>query len=66
MNKSMTTVLLSVLAGGLTAPSGGIPYALKGPGRHNPRFGCHEIFHVLILLGSAAMFLMVATVVLPA
>lgn len=55
-----------LLAGGLIYTVGGVLYALKWPGRHNPRFGCHEIFHVLILLGSAAMFLMVATVVLPA
>jgi len=35
---------------------GGILYAVKWPGRDNPRFGCHEIFHVFILLGSTAHF----------
>ena len=35
---------------------GGVLYAVKWPGRNNPRFGCHEIFHVFILLGSMCHF----------
>ncbi len=31
---------------------GGVLYALKWPGRSNPHFGCHEIFHIFILAGS--------------
>ena len=37
---------------------GGVLYAVKWPGRNNPRFGCHEIFHVFILLGSFCHFAM--------
>ena len=37
---------------------GGVLYAVKWPGRNNPRFGCHEIFHVFILLGSICHFVM--------
>ena len=49
---------LWLLAGGLLYTVGGVLYAVKWPGRHNPRFGCHEIFHVFILLGSIAHFVM--------
>ena len=51
--------------GGVLYTVGGILYALKWPGRNNPRFGCHEIFHVFIVLGSIAHFLMVYRVLLP-
>ena len=44
---------------------GGVLYAVKWPGRDNPRFGCHEIFHVFILLGSAAHYAMMYTAILP-
>ena len=40
-------------------------YALKRPGRNNPRFGCHEIFHVFIVLGSIAHFMLIYRVILP-
>ena len=53
-----------LLAGGLLYTIGGILYAVKWPGRNNPRFGCHEIFHVFILLGSVAHFVMMEQVVL--
>lgn len=46
-----------LVAGGILYSVGGVLYALKWPGRDNPRFGCHEIFHVFIVLGSAAHFL---------
>lgn len=49
---------LWLLAGGLLYTVGGVLYAVKWPGRHNPNFGCHEIFHVFILLGSIAHFVM--------
>ena len=45
-----------LLAGGLLYTAGGVLYAVKWPGRSNPRFGCHEIFHVFILLGSICHF----------
>ena len=47
-----------LLAGGLLYTVGGVLYAVKWPGRNNPRFGCHEIFHVFILLGSVCHFLL--------
>ena len=51
--------LFWLLLGGLLYTAGGVLYALKWPGRNNPRFGCHEIFHVFIVLGSAAHFMLV-------
>ncbi len=47
-----------LLAGGLLYTVGGVLYAVKWPGRNNPRFGCHEIFHVFIVLGSVCHFMM--------
>ena len=54
-----------LLAGGVLYTIGGVLYALKWPGRDNPRFGCHEVFHVVIVLGSAAHFVMMYKVLLP-
>ena len=53
-----------LLAGGVLYTVGGVLYAVKWPGRNNPRFGCHEIFHVFILLGSIAHFVMMYQVAL--
>jgi hemolysin III len=53
-----------LVLGGLLYTVGGVSYALKWPGRDNPRFGCHEIFHVFIILGSIAHFAMIYRVVL--
>ncbi len=53
-----------LLAGGLMYTIGGVLYAVKWPGRNNPRFGCHEIFHVFILLGSICHFFMMYDVIL--
>ena len=53
-----------LLAGGLLYTVGGVLYAVKWPGRDNPRFGCHEIFHVFILLGSIAHFVLMCRVAL--
>ena len=50
------TGLFWVLGGGILYTIGGVLYAVKWPGRNNPRFGCHEIFHVFILLGSVFHF----------
>ena len=47
-----------LFSGGILYTVGGVLYALKWPGRDNPRFGCHEIFHVFILLGSVCHFAM--------
>ncbi len=53
-----------LLTGGLLYTVGGVLYAVKWPLRDSPRFGCHEIFHVFILLGSIAHFVMMYRVVL--
>ena len=52
-----------LLLGGILYTAGGVLYTLKWPGRSNPRFGCHEIFHVFILLGSLAHFLLMYRVI---
>ena len=48
-----------LLAGGILYSIGGVLYALKWPGRNNQYFGCHEIFHVFIVLGSVCHFVMI-------
>ena len=53
-----------LLLGGILYSVGGVLYAVKWPGRNNPRFGCHEIFHLFILLGSIAHFVLMDTVIL--
>jgi len=52
-----------LLLGGILYSIGGILYALKWPGRNNRYFGCHEIFHVFILLGSISHFIMICRLV---
>lgn len=52
-----------LLAGGLLYTVGGVLYAVKWPGRNNPRFGCHEVFHVFILLGSVCHFALMYQVI---
>lgn len=58
-----TAGFLWLLAGGLLYTIGGVLYAVKWPGRKNPRFGCHEIFHVFILLGSLCHFVLMYQIV---
>jgi len=52
-----------LLGGGVAYTLGGVLYALKWPGRNNTHFGCHEIFHVFIMLGSFAHFMMMYRVI---
>lgn len=47
-----------LVAGGVLYTVGGVLYAVKWPGRDNPRFGCHEIFHLFILAGSLCHFIL--------
>lgn len=54
---------LWLLAGGILYTVGGVLYAVKWPGRNNPRFGCHEIFHVFILLGSVCHFFLMYQII---
>lgn len=56
--------LLALVLGGVLYTVGGVLYAVKWPGRNNPRFGCHEIFHVFILLGSVCHFVMMVLLAL--
>ena len=64
ISKALPTLGMACLVlGGVLYSVGGILYAVKWPGRNNPRFGCHEIFHVFILLGSLAHFLMMYLVI---
>lgn len=58
-----TSGFVWLLAGGLSYTVGGVLYAVKWPGRNNPRFGCHEIFHLFILLGSIFHFILMYEVV---
>ena len=58
-----STGLFWLVLGGLLYTVGGVSYALKWPGRNNPRFGCHEIFHVFIVLGSLAHYLLMYRVI---
>ena len=55
--------LLWLLLGGVLYTVGGVFYALKWPGRNNPKFGFHEIFHVLIILGSICHFLLMYRII---
>ena len=55
--------LFWLLLGGILYTIGGVFYALKWPGQDNPHFGCHEIFHVFIVLGSVAHFMLMYHVV---
>jgi len=50
--------MIWLISGGVLYTVGGVLYAVKWPGRNNPRFGCHEIFHVFILLGSLCHYFM--------
>ncbi len=54
-----------LLGGGILYTIGGVLYALKWPGKDNIHFGCHEIFHLFILLGSTVHFLMIFLIILP-
>lgn len=52
-----------LVLGGLLYTAGGVLYAVKWPGRDNPRFGCHEVFHLFILAGSVCHFVLMYRVV---
>lgn len=59
LSKSLSVIPMSCLViGGIFYTIGGIMYALKWPCRNNINFGCHEIFHIFILLGSVSHFVM--------
>ena len=51
-----------MMAGGVAYTVGGAMYALKWPLKDHARFGCHEVFHLFVLLGSACFVLMMGAV----
>lgn len=48
-----------LLTGGVAYTVGGVCYGLKVPRFHGKWFGAHEFFHVLILIGSIAHYVMI-------
>ena len=53
------SAIIWLVTGGLFYTLGGIIYALKKPNFIPKWLGFHELFHILIILGSASHFLMV-------
>ena len=51
--------LVWLLAGGLMYTAGGIIYAVKKPDLFPGWLGFHEIFHIFVILGSAAHYVMI-------
>lgn len=54
-----TLPFLMLAVGGFFYTLGGVIYALRWPGKNSPKFGFHEWFHVLVLLGSLSHYIMV-------
>jgi len=54
-----------ILAGGLSYTVGAIIYAMKRPWPFPRIFSYHEIFHVLVILGSALHFAAIYSIALP-
>ena len=46
-----------MLAGGIVYTLGGLSYALKWPLKEHAVFGCHEVFHIFVLLGSVCFYI---------
>lgn len=53
-----------MLTGGALYTVGGVMYGLKWPLRNAEKFGCHEVFHIFIMLGSACFVMLMANVVM--
>lgn len=47
---------LWMMAGAAAYTVGGVMYAFKWPLKHHAKFGCHEIFHLFVLLGSVCFY----------
>ncbi|MDR3086130.1 MAG: hemolysin III family protein [Christensenellaceae bacterium] len=59
LSRALSAPVLWLLgAGGAFYTSGAVMYALRRPGRENPRFGFHEVFHVFVIGGSVCHFVM--------
>lgn len=64
INNTSLTQLVWLLLGGVIYTVGGIVYAIKTPAvqafnQRHEFFGTHEIFHVLVMLGSICHFIMI-------
>ena len=57
--------LMWLVAGGVAYSVGAIIYATQRPDPFPARFGFHEIFHLFVLGGSAAHFVLMASYILP-
>jgi hemolysin III len=57
--------LILLLAGGIAYSAGAVIYAAKWPRRNARNFGFHELFHILILIGSLCHFLMMYIYLIP-
>ena len=59
LNALPREAFLWLLAGGLFYTVGGVIYAMKFPVFHNrfQYFGCHELFHVFVMVGSLCHFI---------
>ncbi|MEA4814998.1 MAG: hemolysin III family protein [Oscillospiraceae bacterium] len=53
-----------MLTGGALYTVGGVMYGLKWPLKNAEKFGCHEVFHVFIMLGSVCFAMLMANVVM--
>ena len=53
-----------MLLGAAAYTVGGVLYAVKWPLKDHAKFGCHEIFHVFVLLGSVCFFQMMCAIFL--
>lgn len=55
-----TTALVLLIGGGVLYSIGAIVYTKKAPAKKNWSFGYHEVFHLFVMLGTAAHFLMIS------
>lgn len=51
--------MILLATGGILYSIGAVFYALRWPGRYNPIFGFHELFHFFVLAGSFCHFLLI-------
>ena len=56
---------LLIVAGGLVYSAGAAVYALRHPDPAPAVFGCHEVFHLLVIAGVATRFLAISLLALP-
>jgi hemolysin III len=56
---------LLIVADGLVYSAGAAVYALRRPDPAPAVFGCHEVFHLLVIAGAGAHFLAISLFALP-